>query len=159
MKKLQQAREVYLIDDFFDTTTRLVQTASRHPLGINQTWFKLLALVAFTCALFVCASLVWLLVCRASRLPITDSQIKHEAVCMQLARKRRRSCWRRRQQSFRRRLRYLVFGKMRIHSPPSFSHSSSESESNSSRNFLEQNEMKNTKVNTVKETNKKTNKK
>lgn len=83
----------------------------------NQTWFKLLALISFTSALFVCAALIWLIVCRPSRLPVTDSQIKRDALTSERARRRRRSCWSREKTKFRRRLRYLIFGKVKIQSP------------------------------------------
>lgn len=83
----------------------------------NQTVFKLLALISFTSALFVCAALIWLIVCRQSRLPVTDSQIKRDALTIEHARRRERNCWSREKTKFRRRLRYLIFGKVKIQSP------------------------------------------
>lgn len=117
-------REIYFIEDGEQETRD-----DTHTITTNPIWFKLLGLVSFSCALFVCAALVWLLVCRPARLPRTDSQLKRDALVADTRRRRRKSCWIREKRRFRRRLRYLLFGPLNIRSPPTTSYSSSSSSS------------------------------
>ena len=118
---MNKKRELYYIDSEKIDQEQLKLTT------INQTWFKFLALVSLACALFVCASLVWLIVCRPNRLPQTDQQIKRDAIEREQVRKRKRHCQRHEQDDFRRRLRYLLFGKLKVRSP-SFSSQSTQPE-------------------------------
>ncbi|CAF1084466.1 unnamed protein product [Brachionus calyciflorus] len=46
----------------------------------NETWFKILAIISFICALIVNSILVWFLICRQSRIQYTDLEIKQEAL-------------------------------------------------------------------------------
>lgn len=115
-------REIYFIEDETRNDTNRFGTT-------NPIWFKLLGLISFSCALFVCAALVWLLVCRPARLPRTDSQLKRDALVAERRRRRRKSCWIREKRRFRRRLRYLLFGPLNIRSPPSSFSSSSDKQS------------------------------
>ena len=66
----------------------------------NEAWFKLLALISFLCALIVNAVLVWLLVCRQSRIRYTDLEIKEAAI-------------KNYKTPFRKRLKKVIFGKKR----------------------------------------------
>ena len=86
---------------------------------VNQTWFKILAIVSFSCALFVYAALIWLLVCRANRLPESDESIKKRALFNEHVRTYRRRKFKKKQHSFKRKLRYLIFGNAAVRSPDS----------------------------------------
>lgn len=98
---------------------------------INQTWFKFLALVSFLCALFVNAALLWLIVCRPNRLPLTDEQIKKDALLDEHMQRKKKHCRKRKRLDFCRRLRYLIFGRLKVQSPHFSSSDSSESSTTS----------------------------
>ena len=85
----------------------------------NQKWFKFLAFVSFFCALFINAALVWLLCCRANRLPKTDIQLKQDAAFKKYIKKKRRSCSQKKRLNFRKKLKYLIFGNLKVKSPTS----------------------------------------
>jgi hypothetical protein len=85
----------------------------------NQKWFKFLAFVSFFCALFINAALVWLLCCRANRLPQTDMQLKQDAAFKRYVKKKRRSCSQKKRLNFKKKLKYLIFGNLKVKSPPS----------------------------------------
>ncbi len=85
--------------------------------SINQTWFKFLAVVCFLCAVFVNAALVWLLVCRAQRLAPTDEQIKQSAAYREHTKQLAEKSCKHKKFTWRRKLRYLVMGNLKVHSP------------------------------------------
>lgn len=98
-------------DQNFDNDDQLILTTT------NQKWFKLLAFISFCCALFVNAALIWLLVCRANRLPKTDEQIKKDAAFSQHVKQRRDRYFKKKKMNLKRKLRYLIFGNLKIKSP------------------------------------------
>jgi hypothetical protein len=95
---------------------------------INQTWFKFLAFVSFVCALLVNAALIWLIVCRPNRLPKTDEEIKKIAIMAENSKRKRKLCKKRKQMNFKTRLKYLLFGKLKVRSPSLISFSSGSNE-------------------------------
>ena len=117
-------RELY----YFDQDS--LDNSGDHSIGqlklttINQTWFKLLAIISLLCALIVYAALIWLIVCRPNRLPKTDKEIKKEALVSDRRRMKLKQCNRRDHVDFKRRLKYLLFGRMRVRSPSFASYSS-----------------------------------
>ena len=85
----------------------------------NQKWFKFLAFVAFFCALFVNAALIWLMVCRANRLPQTDEQLKQDAAFRNYIKKKKRTCTKKKRLNMKKKLKYLFFGNLKVKSPSS----------------------------------------
>ncbi|RNA22377.1 hypothetical protein BpHYR1_000294 [Brachionus plicatilis] len=73
----------------------------------SEAWFKLLALISFLCALVVNAILVWLLVCRQSRIRYTDLEIKEAAI-------------KNYKTPFRKRLKRVLFGRKRLSQTASY---------------------------------------
>lgn len=118
---------------------------------INQTWFKLLAIISFLCALIVYAALIWLIVCRPNRLPKTDEEIKKEGLISYRRRKKLKQCNRRDHVDFKRRLKYLLFGRMRVRSPSFASYSSDDEDDVERRNLNKKAADSKVNVKTVKE--------
>jgi hypothetical protein len=84
---------------------------------VNQAWFKVLALISFACAVTIYAALIWLLVCRAHRLPETDEAIKKAALAEEKLRRMTKRSKQRRQMSLKRKLRFLMFGNRKLIPP------------------------------------------
>ena len=82
-----------------------------------QAGFKLLAIVSFMCALFVCASFIWLLVCRSHRLPTPDERIKKDAAYGEHTRQKIGTCHKRKRNNLRKKLKNLFFRQLRIRPP------------------------------------------
>ena len=60
-----------------------------------------------------------LLCCRANRLPKTDMQLKQDAAFKKYVKKKKRSCSKHKRLNLKKKLRYLVFGNLKVKSPNS----------------------------------------
>ena len=95
---------------------------------VNQTWFKILAFISFICAVCVNAALIWLVVCRSQRLQLTDEQLKKKAALNRFYAQKISKTDRKKRMNFKRRLKYLFLGSLRVKSPrPTIKFASSES--------------------------------
>jgi hypothetical protein len=97
---------------------------------VNQSWFKVLAVLSLLCALFIYAALVWLICCRAHRLPETDESIKRTVLVAEKLKRKRKHRKQRNQLDLKKKLRYLLFGNRRL-IPPESSCFESDNESSS----------------------------
>ena len=86
---------------------------------VNQTWFKILAFISFICAVLVNAALIWLVVCRRQRLQLTDEQLKKNAALNRFYAQKISKTDRKKRINFKRRLKYLFLGSLRVKSPRS----------------------------------------
>jgi hypothetical protein len=85
----------------------------------NQGWFKILAFVSFLCFIFTWAVFIWLLVCRANRLPETDESIKEKTFLKEKLKSSRKHKIKKRKLNMKKKLRYLIFGNLKVNSPES----------------------------------------
>ena len=93
---------------------------------VNQTWFKFLAVISFTCAIIIYVAVVWLLVCRSRRLQQTDDEIKRNCV-----NRLKQNKLKKKKLNLRKKLRYLFIGSLKSPSNSSiFSRSCSTYEHN-----------------------------